>query len=104
MTLGDLQKHNPIKEFAKKNGLHELDVIEIHRLCDMDIRFSTTPKSVRFSEVNKYLKRHWKLETLTPRKIRYMYNVLSRYAHYEEKLMRGGRVLGTYGELILKGA
>ncbi len=85
-------------------GLHELDIIEIHRLCDMDIRFSTTPRAVRYAEVDKYIKRHWKLDTLTPRKIRYMYNVLSRYSQYEEILKRGGMVEGTYGNLILKGA
>lgn len=103
MTLGDLRKHNPIKEFAERHKLHELDIIEIHRLCDMDVRFSITPGTIRANEIEKYLKRHWKLN-MSARKIRYMYNVLSRYTKYEEVLIRGGKVDGTYVELILNGS
>lgn len=103
ITYEDLQKRDPIDYFSRKTGLPKDYIQEIYRICETDWRFtSSRARYTEYKKISEYIGKMWRIE-LNSRQIRYMHEVLRNHFKLMEMLKRGGKMFGTYRDLVLRG-
>ena len=102
LTYEELKRRDPIYLFSKKTGLPQDYIKEIYRICETDFRFySERTKYTEYLEISKYIKKMWRIK-LEARQIKYIHNVIKNHFKLNGLLREGGKMAGTYRELVLR--
>lgn len=104
LTYEDLKKRDPIDYYARKWLISQEKIIEILGMCERDFRFfSPRTTYVEYEKVSKFVKTFFNVQ-ISPRQIRYLHRTYKNHRILMEKLKRGGKIMGTYRDLVLKKA
>ena len=101
LTYEDLSKRDLIQEFSNRLRLKKCFIEELIRLCDTDFRFKDDSNLPEYKKISRHIKIFWKV-SLSQRQIRYIYRSLQNQERLKMNLKRGGKIRGTFRELIFR--
>ncbi len=101
ITYEDLIKQDLVQKFSDNLCIDRRFVEELIRLCDTDFRFRDGGNKAEYKKISEYVYMFWNVD-IPNRKIKYIYGATKNYNRLEHILRRGGRMKGTFRNLVLR--
>ena len=104
LTYEELKRRDPIWHFSQRYKLTDIQIKELYRMCETDFRFRKgigNRKYIGYEKVSELIFQTWG-KNLGRREIKYIHNVIRLHEKYSLLLKRGGKIAGTYRDLVLR--